>query len=93
MVKQADGSVEAHQVGPSLPLSPASVSTDSPKSPQWSTATRSWSKIGAVVDAVGQNRKQLFDGQEYDFVFDVDVEDGKPPLKLPYNATRKLWSP
>lgn len=23
--------------------------------------------------------------QAYDFVFSVDVEDGKPPLKLPYN--------
>lgn len=23
--------------------------------------------------------------QSYDFVFSVDVEDGKPPLKLPYN--------
>lgn len=23
--------------------------------------------------------------QEYDYVFSVDVEDGKPPLKLPYN--------
>lgn len=55
-------------------------------------ATRSWTKIGAVVDAVGQNRKQLFEGQEYDFVFDVDVEDGKPPLKLPYNATRTLFA-
>lgn len=26
-------------------------------------------------------------GQEYDFVFDVDIEDGKPPLKLPYNVS------
>lgn len=25
--------------------------------------------------------------QAYDFVFSVDVEDGKPPLKLPYNRT------
>lgn len=24
--------------------------------------------------------------QAYDFVFSVDVEDGKPPLKLPYNT-------
>lgn len=25
--------------------------------------------------------------QEYDFVFSVDVEEGNPPLKLPYNKT------
>ena len=25
--------------------------------------------------------------QEYDYVFDVDIEEGKPPLKLPYNIT------
>lgn len=24
----------------------------------------------------------------YDFVFDVDMEDGKPPLKLPYNVSQ-----
>lgn len=23
--------------------------------------------------------------QAYDYVFSVDVEDGKPPIKLPYN--------
>lgn len=25
--------------------------------------------------------------QEYDCVFDVDIHEGKPPLKLPYNLT------
>ncbi|KAI8913552.1 WD40-repeat-containing domain protein, partial [Gorgonomyces haynaldii] len=54
---------------------------------QWSDATASWVKIGEVVDAVGSNRKQLYEGKEYDFVFDVDIQDGVPPLKLPYNAT------
>jgi phospholipase A-2-activating protein len=28
----------------------------------------------------------LFEGREYDFVFDVDIQEGAPPLKLPYNA-------
>lgn len=28
---------------------------------------------------------KLISFQAYDFVFSVDVEDGKPPLKLPYN--------
>lgn len=33
----------------------------------------------------------LYEGEEYDRVFDVDIEDGKPPLKLPYNATEKPY--
>ncbi len=45
-----------------------------------------WQKIGEVVDAVGSGRKQLYEGKEYDHVFDVDIQDGVPPLKLPYNA-------
>lgn len=28
-----------------------------------------------------------YNGQDYDYVFDVDIEDGKPPLKLPYNLS------
>ena len=47
----------------------------------------SWQKIGEVVDAVGSGRKQLYEGKEYDYVFDVDIQDGVPPLKLPYNVT------
>ena len=43
-------------------------------------------KIGDVVDAVRSGRKQLYEGKEYDFVFDVDIKDGAPPLKLPYNV-------
>jgi len=46
-----------------------------------------WTKIGVVVDAVGSGRKQLYQGKEWDYVFDVDVQDGVPPLKLPYNAS------
>ena len=46
-----------------------------------------WQKVGDVVDAVGQGRKQLYGGREYDYVFDVDIQDGVPPLKLPYNVT------
>lgn len=56
---------------------------------QWSAADKKWSKIGQVVDAVGSGRKQLFEGKEYDYVFDVDVAEGQPPLKLPFNITRK----
>jgi phospholipase A-2-activating protein len=52
---------------------------------QWSHAQHQWVKIGEVVDAVGNSRKQVFGGQEYDYVFDVDIQEGAPPLKLPYN--------
>lgn len=52
----------------------------------------SWQKIGEVVDAVGSGRKQLYNGKEYDYVFDVDVQEGAPPLKLPYNANGAVLS-
>jgi phospholipase A-2-activating protein len=39
-----------------------------------------------VVEAVGSGRKQLYEGKEYDYVFDVDIQDGVV-LKLPYNVT------
>lgn len=55
---------------------------------QWSAASSEWVKIGTVVDSAGSSgRKQEFQGKDYDFVFDVDIEDGKPPLKLPYNLS------
>lgn len=47
-------------------------------------------QIGEVVDAVGSGRKQLHEGKEYDYVFDVDVQEGVPPLKLPYNVSGGL---
>lgn len=48
----------------------------------------SWLKIGDVVGASqsGSGKKVEFEGQKYDYVFDVDIEDGKPPLKLPVNV-------
>lgn len=35
--------------------------------------------------------KKVHNGKEYDFVFDIDIEDGKPPLKLPYNLNESAW--
>ncbi|KAF9358012.1 hypothetical protein BGX26_002652 [Mortierella sp. AD094] len=58
----------------------------------WSNAEQSWSKIGEVVDAVGQNRKQLYGGVEYDHVFDIDVGEGVPALKLPFNVTENPYT-
>lgn len=59
---------------------------------QWSNAEQEWSKIGEVVDAVGQNRKQLYGGIEYDHVFDIDVGEGVPALKLPFNVTENPYT-
>lgn len=52
---------------------------------QWDSAE--WIKIGDVVDSAGSSVKQEYAGQEYDYVFDVQVEDGGPSLKLPYNLS------
>lgn len=52
-----------------------------------------WVKIGDVVgSAGGSSGKKEFQGQQYDYVFDVDVEDGKPPLKLPYNSNENPYT-
>ncbi|KAK5944795.1 WD repeat protein Lub1 [Knufia obscura] len=53
---------------------------------QWSMSQQQWTKIGQLVDSAASGNKVMHKGQEYDYVFDVDIEDGKPPLKLPYNT-------
>ncbi|MCJ1437000.1 hypothetical protein MMC27_006383 [Xylographa pallens] len=71
MIKQADGSVTAHQ---------------------WSQGAQQWMNVGTVVDAVGSSGKKIhYLGLDYDYVFDVDIEDGKPPLKLPYNLSQNPY--
>ncbi|KAJ2772857.1 WD repeat protein Lub1, partial [Coemansia nantahalensis] len=59
---------------------------------QWEQDAAKWTKVGEVVDAVGQTQKQVFEGREYDYVFDVDIQEGAPPLKLPFNATENPYS-
>jgi phospholipase A-2-activating protein len=59
---------------------------------QWSTAATQWLNVGTVVDSAGSGgRKVSHNGKEYDYVFDVDIEDGKPPLKLPYNLNQNHY--
>lgn len=59
---------------------------------QWSGAANQWVNVGTVVDSVGSGgRKVSYKGKEYDYVFDVDIEDGKPPLKLPYNLNQNHY--
>jgi len=51
-------------------------------------ATDKWDLLGTVMEsseAASQRPKVSYKGKEYDYVFDVDTEDGKPAHKLPYN--------
>ncbi|ELT98127.1 hypothetical protein CAPTEDRAFT_160241 [Capitella teleta] len=62
---------------------------------QWNVSEKRWLKIGDVVGGSGGSQassgKQLHEGKEYDFVFDVELTEGHPPLKLPYNAGDDPW--
>ncbi|KAJ7024254.1 phospholipase A-2-activating protein [Mycena alexandri] len=48
-----------------------------------------WEKIGERAEAPsGDDKpKTFFEGQEYDYVWNVALEDGEPSLKLPYNVS------
>ncbi|CAO3674439.1 unnamed protein product [Rhizopus stolonifer] len=60
---------------------------------QWSNQTQRWTKIGEVVGGVGSgSNKQLYEGKEYDHVFEIDVGAGpNGNLKLPYNVTQNPY--
>ena len=59
---------------------------------QWSQGQRAWTNVGTVVDAAGSSgRKTSYRGKDYDYVFEVDIEDGKPPLKLPFNLSQNPY--
>ncbi len=59
---------------------------------QWSQGAHEWLNVGTVVDAVGSSgRKVDYGGKSYDYVFDVDIEDGKPPLKLPFDLSQNPY--
>lgn len=52
----------------------------------WNAKEYQWDKIGEVVDGPGNSESRpLLNGQQYDYVFDVDIGDGEPTRKLPYN--------
>ncbi|ORZ38895.1 WD40-repeat-containing domain protein [Catenaria anguillulae PL171] len=60
---------------------------------QWSVAQKKWIKVGDVVDAIGAGRKQVYEGKEYDYVFDIDLGGGPGTMiKLPYNITENPYS-
>ena len=56
----------------------------------WSMAAQKWEKIGDVVGAAGGSEatsgKKLYKGKEYDYVFDIEIDEPKCTLKLPYNT-------
>ncbi|KAK4989808.1 WD repeat protein Lub1 [Elasticomyces elasticus] len=59
---------------------------------QWSSSAQQWFNVGTVVDSsASSGRKLTHNGKDYDYVFDVDIEDGKPPLKLPYNLSQNPY--
>lgn len=57
----------------------------------YSAAAGGWEKIGVVVDGPGSGAQEIsgqgnvLNGVQYDHVFDVDIADGAPVRKLPYN--------
>jgi len=59
----------------------------------WSAADGKWSKVGDIVDGPGgdggagssSGSGGSVRGVRYDYVFDVDVAEGQPKLKLGYN--------
>ncbi|KAI2662386.1 Phospholipase A-2-activating protein [Labeo rohita] len=60
---------------------------------QWSVSDGRWMKIGDVVGGSSQqnSKRVMYEGKEYDFVFSIDVNEGGPGLKLPYNVTDDPW--
>ena len=54
----------------------------------WNMADNKWDKIGDVVGAAEKNSgKKLHNGKEYDYVFDIEIDEPKCTLKLPYNTS------
>ncbi|KAK3366836.1 WD40-repeat-containing domain protein [Lasiosphaeria ovina] len=59
---------------------------------QWSSGQQQWIHVGTVVDNTGSSGVKVpYNGKEYDYVFDVDIEEGKPTLKLPYNLAQNPY--
>ncbi|CAL0329220.1 unnamed protein product [Lupinus luteus] len=53
----------------------------------WNMPEQKWDKIGEVVDGPEESSRPFHDGAQYDYVFDVDIGDGMPTRKLPYNRS------
>ncbi|KAI4295562.1 hypothetical protein L6164_035597 [Bauhinia variegata] len=54
----------------------------------WNMTEQKWDKVGEVVDGPDDaTNRPILDGVQYDYVFDVDIGDGLPIRKLPYNRS------
>ncbi|XP_074275391.1 uncharacterized protein LOC141599305 [Silene latifolia] len=54
----------------------------------WNMREHKWKKIAEVVDRAEDGIKRfVLDGREYEYVLTVDIGDGKPTRKLPYNRS------
>lgn len=55
----------------------------------WNSLDSRWIKIGVAMDSPDDSspKKVLFEGKEYDYVFNIELDDvpDRPSLKLPYN--------
>ncbi|XP_035480973.1 phospholipase A-2-activating protein isoform X1 [Scophthalmus maximus] len=60
---------------------------------QWSVSDARWVKIGDVVEGSNQqtSKSVMYEGKEYDFVFTIEVNEGGPSMKLPYNLSEDPW--
>ena len=54
----------------------------------WNMATMVWDRIGEITDGPGDVSQggKMYNGKQYDYVFDVDIGDGVPQRKLPFNV-------
>ncbi|KAJ0607997.1 putative transcription factor WD40-like family [Helianthus annuus] len=58
----------------------------------WNMKEQKWDKIGEVVDGPDDGMKRtVLNGVQYDYVFDVDIGDGEPIRKLPYNRSDNVY--
>lgn len=60
----------------------------------WEASEMRWVKIGVAVGSSGSGgggggarQKTSYLGKEYDYVFDIELDDTKSALKLPYNVS------
>ncbi|XP_039997560.1 phospholipase A-2-activating protein [Xiphias gladius] len=60
---------------------------------QWNVSDDRWVKIGDVVGGSNQqiSKSVMYEGKEYDYVFTIDVNEGGPSMKLPYNVSEDPW--
>lgn len=65
----------------------AVVKNDTGGADAYQYTNSNWVNLGLVISSP----KKILDNVEYDFVFDVDAEEGKPPLKLGYSKGEDIY--